>query len=71
MMQHKVYTHKFTVSVSRVFTFSLSVIVEMVKGSRNERLLCVPTTKQKSFGDRAFSEAWLTFWNALPLDTRL
>ena len=39
--------------------------------SDNLRLLQVPKTKCKSFGDRAFTHSGQSLWNALPLELRL
>ena len=39
--------------------------------SDNQRLLQVPKTKCKSFGDRAFAHSGPSLWNALPLELRL
>ena len=38
--------------------------------SRSSRLLHVPSSKRKTFGDRAFAVAGPTIWNSLPVELR-
>ena len=68
-----VFCHSFILGLSPIYLsdlFSGYTPKSNLRSSSDNRILCIPNLRTKTFGHRSFSFAALTIWNSLPSELR-
>ena len=65
--------HSFFLGLSPIYLSDLLLVYtpkRNLRSSSDNRILCIPKLRTKTFGHRSFSFAALTIWNSLPSELR-
>ena len=68
-----VICHSFFLGLSPIYLFDLLLVYtpqKNLRSSSDNRILCIPKLRTKTFGHRSFPFATPTMWNSLPTEVR-